>query len=95
MKKTKLKPEALLPPMPAVIVGSKNDDTKPNFTTIAWAGVVNSDPPMVSVAFRKSRYGHELMSKSRVFSVNIPSSRQAVETDYCGIISGRGHRPCL
>jgi flavin reductase (DIM6/NTAB) family NADH-FMN oxidoreductase RutF len=75
-------------PAPAVVVGSKMDD-KINFATFAWAGIVNSTPPMVGVGIRKSRFTHSLISQSSVFSVNVPSSKQAVEADFCGIASGK------
>jgi flavin reductase (DIM6/NTAB) family NADH-FMN oxidoreductase RutF len=88
MKKIKLGPDTLLYPMPAVLVGGKVKD-RINFATIAWAGIVNSTPPMVGVAIRKSRFTHALISQSSVFSVNVPSSKQAAETDFCGITSGK------
>lgn len=89
MNKKKADPRALLFPMPAVLVGGRSPDNRISFATIAWAGVVNSDPPMLGVAIRKSRLTHELVSGTGQFSVNVPSSEQAVETDYCGIVSGR------
>jgi len=89
MEKKKTGPGARIYPMPVVLIGSKGKDSKANFAAIAWAGVVNSEPPMIGVGIRKSRYTHQLITESSVFSVNIPSHEQAVETDYCGIVSGR------
>ncbi len=88
MTKIKLGPEAMLLPMPAVLVGGKGEKGI-SFATIAWAGVVNSTPPMIQVSIRKSRFTHELITASGQFSVNIPSADQAQETDYCGMVSGR------
>ena len=51
MGKTKIGPTALIYPMPALLVGAEVDD-KPNFLTIAWAGIANGEPPMISVAVR-------------------------------------------
>ena len=91
MKKKKLGPDAKLYPMPAVLAGGRGDGGKVSFATLAWAGIVNSTPPMVGVAIRKSRYTHKLISETKSFSVNVPSAKQAVETDFCGIRSGRDH----
>jgi len=89
MKKARLGPSAMLFPMPAVLVGGRGKNGDISFATIAWAGIVNSTPPMVGVGIRKSRLTHALISESGVFSVNVPSSRQALEADYCGLVSGR------
>lgn len=89
MRKIKLGPDTILFPMPAALVGGKGKDGRVSFATIAWAGIVNSNPPMIQVSIRKSRFTHELISETGEFSVNIPSANQARETDFCGIVSGR------
>jgi flavin reductase (DIM6/NTAB) family NADH-FMN oxidoreductase RutF len=73
--------------MPALLVGASVDG-RPNFMTVAWAGIANSDPPMISVAIRHQRYTLPGIQQNRVFSVNVPSADMAVEVDYCGITSG-------
>jgi len=88
MNKIKLGPDTLIFPMPAVLVGGKAE-SKLSFAAIAWSGIVNSSPPMIGVGIRKSRFTHQLISETGVFSVNVPSADQAVETDFCGIVSGR------
>ncbi|MBN1695900.1 MAG: flavin reductase family protein [Spirochaetales bacterium] len=89
MNKIKLGPLARLFPMPAVLVGGKNAGGGISFAAIAWAGIVNSEPPMLGVGIRKSRYTHSLITETGEFSVNVPSAQQAVETDFCGIVSGK------
>ena len=46
MPKKSLRPGAMLAPLPAVMVscGSLEDGTD-NIITIAWTGIINSDPP--------------------------------------------------
>ncbi|MBN1799636.1 MAG: flavin reductase family protein [Spirochaetales bacterium] len=88
MNKIKIGPDALIFPMPAVLVGCRAQADL-SFAAIAWSGVVNSSPPMLGVGIRKSRFTHQLIAESGVFSVNVPSAKQAVETDFCGIVSGR------
>ncbi len=80
-------PRALLYPMPAILVGA-NVDGKPNFMTAAWCGIVNSEPPMISVAIQPRRYTHKGIRQNMTFSVNVPSIDLIKETDYCGIVSG-------
>ena len=80
----------ILNPVPVVMVSSagKDPETKPNIMTVAWAGTVNSEPPMVSVSIRKSRYSHKLISETGEFVVNLVSKSLCKPCDYCGIRSG-------
>ncbi|MBI2853230.1 MAG: flavin reductase family protein [Chloroflexi bacterium] len=87
MDKVTLGPQTLLYPMPVVMIGA-NVDGRPNFMTAAWCGIVNSDPPMISVGVRPSRYTFRGIQENRTFSINIPSVRFAREVDYCGTVSG-------
>ncbi|HIJ55386.1 MAG TPA: flavin reductase family protein [Deltaproteobacteria bacterium] len=87
MKKVKLGPETYVYPKPAFLVGSKVDNN-PNFMAAAWSGIVNSEPPMISVSIRPQRYTLKGIEQNGTFSVNVPSESQMVETDYCGIYSG-------
>jgi flavin reductase (DIM6/NTAB) family NADH-FMN oxidoreductase RutF len=88
MPKRILPPSTALYPVPVVLV-SCGDVEHPNIITIAWTGVINSDPPTVSIAIRPSRYSHSLVRESQEFVVNIPTSDQLEYVDYCGIVSGR------
>jgi len=87
MAKIMINPQPLLCATPTVLVGAMVDD-KPNFMTVAWCGVANSNPPMVSVSIQPQRYTFRGIIKNREFSVNIPSSDQVREVDYCGMSSG-------
>ena len=72
---------------PTVLVGA-NVSGKPNYMTAAWSTVACMAPPMVCVALNKARYTVRGITENKTFSVNIPSSKQIVPTDYCGIVSG-------
>jgi len=87
----RLKPSALLSPVPVVLVGCRGttqDTSRANLITIAWAGTVCSDPPMVSISVRKSRLSHRLISESREFTVNLVDTRLVRCADLCGVKSG-------
>ncbi len=86
--RVRLGPKPFLLPQPAALVGTVVDG-RPNFMVAAWCGVVNHVPPMVTVAVRPSRHTEAGIGQHRAFSLNIPSSDQVVETDHCGIVSGK------
>lgn len=73
--------------MPTVLVGA-NVGGKPNYMTVAWAGIACMDPPMISIAINKMRHTEKGIMENKTFSVNIPAAKNAVETDYCGLVSG-------
>lgn len=87
MSKILMGPQTLIYPMPSLLVGANIDD-KPNFMTVAWGGIANSEPPMISVAIRHNRYTHQGISQNLTFSVNVPSTDLVREVDYCGLVSG-------
>ena len=84
-------PCTLLSPVPAVMVSCAcpEIDPRPNIITIAWAGTVNSDPPMVSVSVRKNRYSHALIHQSGEFVVNLVDPERCKALDFCGVRSGK------
>lgn len=88
MSKQIWKPGNMLYPVPAVMV-SAGDMEKSNIVTIAWAGTINSDPAMVSISVRKSRYSHELITKTGEFVINLATKDLTYAMDYCGVKSGR------
>lgn len=78
----------ILNPVPVVMVSSGSKDDKANIMTVAWAGTVNSEPPMVSVSIRKSRYSHKLISETGEFVINLVSKSLCKACDYCGVRGG-------
>ena len=84
-----LKPGTILSPVPAVMVSCAMPGQKPNIVTIAWAGTVNSDPPMCSISVRKERFSHDIIRDSGEFVINLVGEDQLRATDYCGVKSGR------
>lgn len=87
-----LRPGTLLSPVPAALIGSGAEEESglvQNLMTAAWAGTVCSEPPMVSVSIRPSRYTYELVEKSGEFTVNLTDRGLLKAADYCGVRSGR------
>jgi flavin reductase (DIM6/NTAB) family NADH-FMN oxidoreductase RutF len=87
--KRSLGAKTLVCPTPAWVVGSYDEQGKPNAMTIAWGGICCSQPPCVAVSLRKATYTHGNLMKRRAFTVNVPTQAQVKETDYIGIVSGR------
>jgi flavin reductase (DIM6/NTAB) family NADH-FMN oxidoreductase RutF len=88
MKKI-IEPGTWLFPVPAIMVSCRQEGKKPNIITLAWCGVVASEPPMVSIGVRPGRYSHDMILKGGDFVVNLPSKKELWATDFCGNISGR------
>lgn len=90
MSKLELSPCEALYPVPVVMVSCTDHNAgRANIITIAWCGIVASNPPLISISIRPSRYSHGLIMNERNFVINIPSRKILRETDYCGIVSGR------
>ena len=87
MAKTTWKAGTLLAPVPAVMVTCKNGNTQ-NVFTVAWTGIINSDPPKTYISVRKERFSHPIISESGVFAINLVNRRLVEACDYCGIVSG-------
>ena len=77
--------------VPAVLIScrAKAPEAKPNLLTVAWAGTVNSNPPMLSISVRPERYSHHLIKESGEFVVNLPTESLVRAIDWCGVKSGR------
>lgn len=78
----------MLVPVPVVLISSGNLE-KANIATVAWTGIINTEPAMLYISLRESRYSHKIISKSKEFVVNIPSDNFAREVDFCGTKSGK------
>jgi flavin reductase (DIM6/NTAB) family NADH-FMN oxidoreductase RutF len=87
MAKVLMGPQTFLYPMPVLLVGA-NVNGRPNFMAVAWGGIANGVPPMISLAIRPQRYTFKGIKENMAFSVNIPSSDMVAEADYCGMASG-------
>ncbi len=66
-------------------------DGRTNIITIAWTGIVCSDPPMVSISIRPHRHSSGIIKKTREFVLNIPTEEILEKTDRCGVLSGKDH----
>jgi flavin reductase (DIM6/NTAB) family NADH-FMN oxidoreductase RutF len=89
MSKITFKPGTMVNPVPVVMVSCGSSEEEYNIITIAWTGIVNSEPPMTYISVRKSRHSHGLIEKSKEFVINLCTEELARQTDFCGVKSGR------
>jgi flavin reductase (DIM6/NTAB) family NADH-FMN oxidoreductase RutF len=87
MKKLEIGARTFLYPMPITLVGA-NIHGKPNYLTVAYCGIMNHNPPIISIALGKAHYTNIGIKENGTFSVNIPSGELIKITDYCGLVSG-------
>ena len=79
----------MLYPLPAVMVSVADKEGNPNIITVAWAGTVCTNPPMVSISVRPERYSYHMIDETGEFVINLTTEKLAYATDYCGVRSGK------
>lgn len=88
MAKVSWKAGAMLSPVPPVLV-SCSDGERDNLITVGWTGIICTEPAKTYISLRPERYSYEIISKSREFIINLPSSHIIRSIDFCGVRSGR------
>ena len=82
-------PVNALYPMPTTLVGATVNG-KPNFLAVAHVGILNHGTPQyLSIGLSKVHYSNAGIYENRTFSICLPSEDLMVETDYCGIMTGK------
>lgn len=82
------KPGTLLYPLPAVLV-SCGDAGRSNLFTVAWTGIICTDPAMLYISVRPERFSYGIIRETMQFTVNLTTASMARATDFCGVRSGR------
>jgi flavin reductase (DIM6/NTAB) family NADH-FMN oxidoreductase RutF len=88
-KKLLWKPGTMLYPVPAVLVSCGEFGGVQNIITIAWTGVVCTDPAMCSISIRPGRFSYDMIRESGEFVINLTTAAMAEAVDWCGVKSGR------
>ena len=87
MSKVVWKPGTFEYPIPAVLVTSGNME-KSNIITVAWTGIINTNPALVYISVRPERYSYNLIKENKEFVINLTNEKLAYATDWCGVRSG-------
>jgi flavin reductase (DIM6/NTAB) family NADH-FMN oxidoreductase RutF len=81
-----LGPVNALYPTPTVLVGATVNEI-PNFITIAHIGIMTLSE--ISLGMGKIHHTNAGIKENKTFSVCLPSEDLMVQTDYCGIMTGK------
>ena len=87
MSKKIWKPGTFIYPIPAVLVTS-GDMKNSNILTVAWTGILNTNPAIVYISVRPERYSYNLIKENKEFAINLTNEKLAYATDWCGVRSG-------
>lgn len=87
MAKKIWKPGTFIYPIPAVLVTS-GDMKNSNILTVAWTGILNTNPAIVYISVRPERYSYKLIKENKEFAINLTNEKLAYATDWCGVRSG-------
>ncbi len=89
IRKRTLRGGNMLNPTPVVMVSCGSTLDEYNIITVAWAGTVNSDPPVCAVSIRPERHSYGIIKQSGAFVINLVDKRLTPYADWCGVRSGR------
>ncbi len=79
----------LIHPLPVWIVGTYDQNGKPNAMTASYGGICCHQPPCVTVSLRKATYSYGSIMFRKAYTINVPSEAQVAEADYFGTATGR------
>lgn len=88
MSKIQWKGGTFIYPIPAVMVSCGTME-KSNIITVAWTGILNTNPAMCYISVRPERYSHNIIKENGEFAINLTTRQLAYATDWCGVKSGR------
>ena len=87
MSKVTWKPGTFLYPLPVVMVSCGTME-KANIITVAWTGIINTDPAMVYISVRPTRHSYNIIKESGEFVINLTTKDLTYATDWCGVRTG-------
>lgn len=88
MSKVQWKGGTFIYPIPAVMVSCGTMEES-NIITVAWTGILNTNPAMCYISVRPERYSHDIIKENGEFAINLTTKQLAYATDWCGVKSGR------
>ena len=87
MSRINWKPGTFIYPIPAVMVSCGTME-KSNIITVAWTGILNTNPAMCYISVRPERYSHHIIKENKEFVINLTTKKLAYATDWCGVKTG-------
>lgn len=87
MAKIKWRGGALLSPVPPAMV-TCSCEGRDNVITIAWTGILNTQPPKTYISVRPTRHSYQMIKKSGCFVINLTTRELVRHADWCGVYTG-------
>ena len=87
MSKVTWKPGTFIYPLPAVMVSCGTME-KSNIITVAWTGILNTEPATVYISVRPTRCSYNIIKEQKEFVINLTTKELAKATDWCGVKTG-------
>ena len=87
MAKVIWRPGTFIYPIPAVMVSCGTME-KSNIITVAWTGILNTNPAIVYISVRPTRYSYNLIKDQGEFVINLTTKDLVKQTDWCGVKTG-------
>lgn len=87
MSKVTWKSGTFIYPLPAAMVSCGTMEES-NIITVAWTGIINTDPAMCYISVRPTRHSYEMIKKTGEFVINLTTKDLAYATDWCGVKTG-------
>ena len=78
MSKITFKPGNMLYPLPVVMVSVADKEGKPNIITVAWTGILNTNPAMVYISVRPERHSYNIIKSTGEFVINLTNENNKV-----------------
>ena len=61
---------------------------KSNIITVAWTGILNTNPATVYISVRPNRYSYKILKEQKEFVINLTTKNLVKATDWCGVKTG-------
>ena len=82
MSKVIWKSGTFIYPIPAVMVSCGTME-KSNIITVAWTGIINTNPANCYISIRPERYSYNIIKETGEFVINLTTEDLAYATDWC------------
>ncbi len=84
MSRKNFGPQPMLYPQPVLIIGTYDEDGRPNAMNAAWGGVCGSDEVMIDLSSHKTT---ENIAVTKAFTVSPADVEHLTACDYVGLVS--------
>jgi flavin reductase (DIM6/NTAB) family NADH-FMN oxidoreductase RutF len=88
MNKISIEPEMVFCPQPMYLIGTRNEDGRPNFCIITWISFVWHGSPHIVLSVGGSKKTKDNLLRERAFAANLISTDLIWLADYLGCSSG-------